>query len=123
MYPKKAPNRARIYVRFRAHVTVFCPGDGESRSAFDGPKTLIARRCQRDSAYGPYNRKIDSAPRPIGRRFDAGLTAFSYHSITAFSNKQKLRSQAPQFSISYFPVRPRWVRGVPSLHMGHSSGL
>ena len=58
MYPKKAPNRARIYVRFRAHVTVFCPGDGESRSAFDGPKTLIARRCQRDSAYGPCNRKM-----------------------------------------------------------------
>ena len=83
MYLKKALNRIRVYVRFRAHVTVFCLSDGESRSAFDGPKPLIARRCQRDSAHGPCYRKINSAHTTEGRRFGAGLTVFF---LTVFSN-------------------------------------
>ena len=61
-HAQKALNRIRVYVRFRAHVTVFCLSDGESRSAFDGPKPLIARHRRSDSAYGPCYRKINSAP-------------------------------------------------------------
>ena len=76
MYLKKALNRIRVYVRFRAHVTVFCLSDGESRSAFDGPKPLIARRCQRDSAHGPCYRKINSAHTTEGRRVGAGVLVF-----------------------------------------------
>ena len=76
MYLKKALNRIRVYVRFRAHITVFCLSDGESRSAFDGPKPLIARRCQRDSAHGPCYRKINSAHTTEGRRFGAGVLVF-----------------------------------------------
>ena len=55
---------------------VFCLGDGESRSAFDGPKPLIARPCQRDSAYGPCDRKIYSAPsRRAAWRRRSGLSS------------------------------------------------
>ena len=64
-HAQKALNRIRVirvYVRFRAHVTVFCLGDGECRSAFDGPKPLITRRCQRNSVHGPCDQKINSAP-------------------------------------------------------------
>mgnify|MGYP000221834388 CR=1 FL=1 len=66
-----------------ASVLQVIDGVGESRSAFDGPKLLIARRCQRDSAYGPCDRKINSAPTTEGRRFGAGLTVFF---LTVFSN-------------------------------------
>ena len=93
-HAQKALNRIRVYVRFRAHVTVFCLRDGESRSAFDGPKPLIARRCQRDSAYGPCDQKINSAPTTEGRRFGAvpcGLLASQHHSTTASFPNKKLR--------------------------------
>ena len=47
--PKKALNRIRVYVRFRAHVTVFCLRDGESRSALPrrGTKSHLILQSRR----------------------------------------------------------------------------
>ena len=76
-HAQKALNRIRVYVRFRAHVTVFCLRDGECRSAFDGPKPLIARHRRSDSIAGPCYRKINSAPTTEGRRFGAVRSGLS----------------------------------------------